>query len=187
VQRVGSRIAAVSDAPNLDWRFTVINNDTPNASALPGGQVIVHTGLFDVVETEDELAAILGHEVGHAVAHHGAERMSQQALVETGLQVLAGSTSPELAQLMAGAATLGVVLPFSRDQEAEADHIGLIYMARAGYDPRAAVTVWQKFEAMGNETMEFLSTHPAPGNRIAELNRLMPEAMAIYQQGAPQS
>ena len=183
VQRIGQRIAAASGISGYDWEFVVIEDPEPNAFALPGGKVAVHTGMFDVAETEAQLAAVMGHEVAHATARHSAERMSQQMMLQYGLQA-AGATSEYAAQnieLLAQAATLGVVLPFSRDQEAEADEIGLIYMARAGYDPRAAVELWQNMQAFtGAGGPEFLSTHPATGNRIAELNAAMPRALEIY-------
>jgi predicted Zn-dependent protease len=181
IQRVGQRVAAVSDAKNVAWEFHLINDDTPNAFALPGGFVGVNKGLFQLIQTDDQLAAVLGHEIGHVAANHHAERLSRQAMVDTGVSMVSGQVAPELAPVLAEAATLGAVLPFTRDQEAEADHIGLIYMARAGYDPHGAVEVWQKFQALGGAPPEFLSTHPDPGNRIAELQKLMPEAMAVYQ------
>ncbi|MGH6619624.1 MAG: M48 family metallopeptidase [Alphaproteobacteria bacterium] len=183
VRRVGQRIAAVSGRPDLPWEFNVIQDDTPNAFALPGGKVGVHTGLFKVAQNDDQLATVMAHEVGHAIARHSAERVSQQMALELGLAGLgmAGSGA-QLAQLAGSAATLGVVLPFSRKQEAEADHIGVIMMAKAGYDPRAAVTLWQNFGKLGGERApEFLSTHPAPASRIQEIQALMPEAMAVYE------
>ena len=183
VQRVGQRIAASSGISGNNWEFVVIEDPEPNAFALPGGKVAVHTGMFKVAKTEAQLAAVMGHEVAHATARHSAERISQQMMLEYGLQA-AGATSEYAAQnieLLAQAATLGVILPFSRDQEAEADEIGLIYMARAGYDPRAAVELWRNMESFtGPGGPEFLSTHPATGNRIAELNAAMPRALAIY-------
>ncbi len=181
IGRVGPRVARASDAPGIDWRFVLIDDDTPNAFALPGGFVGINRGLFKLVGSDAELAAVLGHEIGHVAANHHAERLSRQVLVQTGLTAVSGQVSPQLAPLLAQAATLGVVLPFSREQEAEADHIGLIYMARAGYDPHAAVAVWQRFESLGGAPPEFLSTHPSPGNRVAELSALMPEAMQVYQ------
>lgn len=183
VRRVGQRIAAVSGRPDLPWEFNVIQDDTPNAFALPGGKVGVHTGLFKVAQNDDQLATVMAHEVGHAIARHSAERVSQQMALELGLAGLgmAGSGA-QLAQLAGSAATLGVVLPFSRKQEAEADHIGVIMMAKAGYDPRAAVTLWQNFGKLGGDRApEFLSTHPAPASRIQEIQALMPEAMAVYE------
>lgn len=181
VQEIGKRIAAVSGQPDLAWEFTVFQDDEPNAFALPGGKVGVNTGLFKVAKNKDQLAAVMAHEVGHAIAHHSAERMSRQVLVQTGQQVL-GSQYPGMANVLAQASTLGLILPFSRSQESEADQIGLMLMARAGYDPRAAVDLWRNFAAAGgSRPPEFLSTHPAPGSRIDNLNALMPQALAEYQ------
>jgi predicted Zn-dependent protease len=183
VRRVGQRIASVSGRPDLPWEFNVIQDDTPNAFALPGGKVGVNTGLFKVVQDDNQLAAVMAHEVGHAIARHSAERVSQQMALELGLAGLGMTgTGAQYAQLASTAATLGVVLPFSRQQEAEADHIGVIMMAKAGYDPRSAITLWQNFAKYGGERApEFLSTHPAPESRMQEIQALMPEAMAIYQ------
>jgi predicted Zn-dependent protease len=182
VQEVGRRIAAASPHPEWEWQFTLIENDEPNAFALPGGKVGVNTGLFQVAKNDDQLAAVIGHEVAHAVARHGAERMSQQVLMQAGLAGLGLATNPAYASVAAQAATLGIILPYSRTQEAEADHIGLIYMAQAGYDPREAIALWQNFESFGGERPpEFLSTHPAPGSRIQNLQNLLPEAMPIYE------
>jgi len=182
VQRVGQRIARVSEEPDLDWQFNVINDPTPNAFALPGGYVGVHAGLFKVVENEDQLAAVVAHEIGHVDARHPSERLSRQALVESGLSIALGGQSASVIQLASAAATLGVILPFSRQQEAEADAIGLQYMAAAGYDPRAAIEVWKNMEAYGGPGgPEFLSTHPAPGNRIQNLQEMMPEALETYR------
>lgn len=190
VRRVGQRIAAVSGRPDLPWEFNVIQDDTPNAFALPGGKVGVNTGLFKVAQNDDQLAAVMAHEVGHAIARHSAERVSQQMALEVGLASLglgAGSGA-QYAQLAGAAATLGVVLPFSRKQESEADHIGVIMMAKAGYDPRAAVTLWQNFNKYGGDrTPEFLSTHPAPASRIQEIQALMPQALPIYEKAAKPS
>jgi len=183
VRRVGNRIAVASGRTDFKWEFNVIVDETPNAFALPGGKVGVNTGLFKVAKNDDQLAAVMAHEVGHAIARHGAERMSQQMAVQAGLSSLglAGDTGSQYAQLAAMAATLGVVLPFSRTQEAEADHIGIIMMAKAGYDPRGAVTLWENFAKLaGDRQPEFLSTHPAPESRIQNLKALLPEATAIY-------
>ncbi|MGH6930475.1 MAG: M48 family metallopeptidase [Dongiaceae bacterium] len=180
VQRVGERIVAAADVPAWNWRFAVINDSTPNAFALPGGYVGVNSGLFQVVENEDQLAAVIGHEIGHVAARHHAERVSRQALVDTGVSTVAGDSG--LASVLAAGATLGLVLPFSRDQESEADAIGLRYMAEAAYDPRAAVQVWRNFQRLGDSGgPQFLATHPAPEDRIKRLEALLPEAMAIYE------
>lgn len=182
VQEVGRRIAAASPHPDWDWQFTVIENDEPNAFALPGGKVGVNTGLFQVAKNDDQLATVMGHEVAHAIARHGAERMSQQVLMQAGLAGLGIATDQTTAGLAAQAATLVVTLPYSRTQEAEADHIGLFYMAEAGYDPREAVVLWQNFESFGGARQpEFLSTHPAPGSRIENLRALLPEVMPVYE------
>lgn len=183
VQRVGARLVRAIGQQPSKWEFRLLRDGTPNAFALPGGKVGVNIGLFKVARTDDQLAAVLGHEIGHVMAHHSAERISRQLLVEQGLNLggAALGTNPQVVQLAASAATLGVILPFSREQEAEADQIGLQYMARAGYDPRAAITLWQNFARLGGSgTPEFLSTHPAPGNRIARLRSLLPKAMPVY-------
>ena len=183
VQTVGRRIAAVSGHPEFDWQFTLLENDQPNAFALPGGKVGVNTGLFKVAKNDAQLAAVIGHEVAHAIARHGAERMSHGVLAETGLAVLGATTNKAAhVQLAAAAATLGVILPYSRTQESEADHIGLLYMAEAGYDPRQAVELWRNFERLGgNRPPEFLSTHPGQKTRIKRLQALMPEALELYE------
>ena len=183
VQRVGRRIAEVSPHPEWAWEFTVFDNDEPNAFALPGGKVGVHTGLFRVAENDDQLAAVMGHEVAHAIARHGAERMSQGILAQgLGAGAVLGGVNPQIVEVAAQAATLGVILPYSRTQESEADHIGLLYMAEAGYDPREAVELWRNFEALGGQRPpEFLSTHPSEGTRIERLQELMPEAMEVYR------
>lgn len=183
VGRVGQRIAAIAPGTSgYAWEFNLFQDSTPNAFALPGGKVGVNTGLFDVAENEAQLAAVMAHEVGHVVAQHSAERMSRDMLTQLGISAVGAATaSPELANLTAAAATLGVTLPFTRSQEAEADHIGLIYMARAGYDPREAVELWRNFQSAGGDRPPaFLSTHPSPGDRIARLEELMPEAMQFY-------
>ena len=188
VEEIGRRIAAVSGQPDWDWQFTVFENDEPNAFALPGGKVGVYTGLFKVAKNDDQLAAVLAHEIGHAIARHGAERMSQGMLTQLGAAALGAATSPAYAQLAAQAATLGIILPYSRTQESEADEIGLMLMAKAGYDPREAIKLWQNFEALGGgRPPEFLSTHPAEGTRIARLKELMPEALEVYEESRSSS
>ena len=182
VHEVGRRIAEASPHPEWEWEFTLFENPEPNAFALPGGKVGVHTGMFKVAENDDQLAAVMGHEVAHAIARHSAERVSQGMLTQFGVAALGVATNTTYAQLAAQAATLGIILPYSRTQEAEADHIGLLYMAEAGYDPREAIALWQNFNELGGERPpEFLSTHPAPGSRIENLQELMPEAMEVYR------
>jgi predicted Zn-dependent protease len=188
VQEIGRQIAAVSGQPDWDWQFTVFDNPEPNAFALPGGKVGVYTGLFKVARNDAQLATVMAHEVAHAIARHGAERMSQGLLTQLGTAALGVAAGPAYADLAAQAATLGVILPYSRTQESEADEIGLMLMAEARYDPREAIKLWQNFEALGGQRPpEFLSTHPAEGTRIERLQALMPEAMEIYERRQAQS
>ncbi len=184
VNRAGHRIASVVEgADGFDWEFTLFKDETPNAFALPGGKVGVNTGLFAVAKTEGQLAAVMGHEIAHVMAQHSAERMSRDMATQLGLGILGASiNSPEMVSAAANAATLGISMPFGRSQESEADRIGLIYMAKAGYDPREAVDLWKNFAAYGGDRPpEFLSTHPSPENRIERLQQFMPEALALYQ------
>lgn len=194
VQRVGDRIAYVAgpDLPNAQWEFVVFDDDQINAFAMPGGKVAVYSGLFKVVKTEADLAIVMGHEIAHVVAGHSAERVSQQMLAAGGALVLQiGANQSDLSrsekQLLMAAygagATLGVMLPYSRYHESEADEIGLIYAAKAGYDPRAAIGFWERMEAQNNGAAppEFLSTHPSGSTRIRKLNELMPKAYEIYK------
>jgi predicted Zn-dependent protease len=192
VRRVGERIAYVAgpDMPNAQWEFVVFDDDEQiNAFAMPGGKVAVYTGIFKVVKTDDDLAIVMGHEVAHVAAGHGNERMSHQILATGGAAALQlGTTdmdSDEQALLLGAygvGSQLGVMLPYSRYHESEADEIGLIYAAKAGYNPQAAISFWQRMEALSStETPEFLSTHPANSTRISQLNALMPKAMQIYQ------
>lgn len=190
VHDVGERIARVADKPEYRWQFAVIDSPkTVNAFALPGGKVAVYTGLLPVAHDTAGLAAVLGHEVGHAIAHHAAERMSQGLafeIVGTGLSMALGSYSPGTQQAIMQAfglgAQVGVILPFGRSQEAEADHIGLILMAKAGYDPHAALELWQRFEKVEKESPpEFLSTHPSYGTRERNIESWLPEARRYLQ------
>lgn len=183
VERVGTRLLASIGDEEAAWEFVLFKDDEPNAFALPGGKVGVNSGLFRVAQNEAQLAAVIGHEIAHVTARHSAERMSRDMLADLGLAGLAVLGANEQAVgLVAQAATLGVVLPFSRDQESEADRIGVIYMAGAGYDPREAIALWQNFAALGGERPpKFLSTHPDPERRIQRLEALMPEALALYK------
>ena len=200
VKRVAARIIAAAKrskyaeaAKSFDWEVTVIKDDnTKNAWALPGGKIAVYTGIFPMAKTEAGLAAIMGHEVVHALAQHGGERMSQGLMAQVGMSAAAILLStqggdPALNQLGMQAMGLGlqagVLLPFSRKHESEADYIGVLLAADAGYDPREAVRIWERMAAAsgGAAQPEFLSTHPANETRIADLNRWMPEALAIYQ------
>ena len=193
VQRVGHRIAAVAPLPNAQWEFVVFDDPkTANAFCLPGGKVGVYTGILPITKDENGLATVVGHEVSHAVAHHGAERMSQALVSQLGGQLLGSAmkNSTEQARnlwlgLYGVSSQVGWTLPHSRAQEMEADHLGLIYMARAGYDPRQAVEFWKRFagynQQRGGQGWQFLSTHPVDSVRIAQLENLLPQAMQEYQ------
>ena len=186
---VGERIAKAADKSTYHWEFNVIDDPkTANAFALPGGKIAVYTGLFPIAHDSAGLAAVLGHEIGHALAHHAGERMSQNVAVQvlgTGLSVGLGGQSPgtqsAIMQAFGLGAQVGVLLPFSRTQEAEADHIGLILMAKAGYDPHAALDLWQRFAKMEKQSPpEYLSTHPNYNTREQNIASWMSEAMGYY-------
>lgn len=190
VQRIGQRVAtAVGNAlPNAVWEFVVFDApDTINAFALPGGKVGVYTGLINLVESDDELAAVIGHEIAHVTARHGAERMSQGMLAAAGGVALDASTqnqkNKELIMASYGLLAGGGILAFSRAHESEADYIGIRYAAKAGYDPRAAISFWQKMAAKsgGARMPVFLSTHPSHDRRISDLEMWIPEVMPIYE------
>lgn len=189
VRRVGEKIAAAANKPEYKWEFTVINDpETVNAFAVPGGKVAVYTGIFGPARDEAGLAVVLGHEVAHALARHPAERMSQGMIAQlAGLPLsIALSNNPALANLVLQAYGIGIALPFSRSQETEADRIGLILMAKAGYDPRVSIDVWQRMEKKdgGKGTPpEFLSTHPGYETRIQQLRSFLPEAVTHYRPG----
>lgn len=187
VRKVGEKIAVAANKPEYKWEFTVINDpETVNAFAVPGGKVAVYTGIFGPARDEAGLAVVLGHEVAHALARHPAERMSQGMLAQlggAGLSIALGN-NPGLANLVLQAYGIGVALPFSRSQETEADRIGLILMAKAGYDPRVSVELWERMEMKdgGKGTPpEFLSTHPSYETRIQQLRSFIPEALTYYQ------
>ncbi|MCA9754846.1 MAG: M48 family metallopeptidase [Candidatus Eisenbacteria bacterium] len=191
VNRAGRRIAAISGRDDYDWEFSLIDDDqTVNAFALPGGKVAVYTGILPVAQGEAGLATVMSHEVAHAIAQHGSERMTDQLALQLGgmgLEALLGQKSEATRSLVLAAygvgAQVGVLLPFGRAQESEADHIGLVFMARAGYDPRAAVDFWERMGQLGGGARppEFLSTHPNPETRVRDLQGWMPEALAEYQ------
>ena len=186
VRRVGSRIAAVAD-PKKQWEYKVIDDpNQANAFALPGGKIAVYTGILPITRDEAGLAAVLGHEVAHVTARHSGERMSQQIAAQTGLGVIGSvlGASPQTTESLGGLVVSGLMLPFGRRQESEADHIGLIYMAQAGYDPRAARDLWLRMaEASKGRSRppEFLSTHPSEETRIKQIEEWLPEAMKHYK------
>lgn len=191
VTRVGTRIAQATGRTDYRWEFNLLEDKQINAFCLPGGKVAVYTGILPVTRDDAGLAAVLGHEVSHAIARHGAERVSQTLLVQTGLaatEVAFANRDPQAVQtitaLLGAGTTVGLLLPWSRAQESEADHLGLIYMAKAGYPPQAARDLWVRMEqaAQGRATPpEFLSTHPSAPTRIRQIEAWMPEALRYYQ------
>jgi metalloendopeptidase OMA1, mitochondrial len=192
VQRVGRRIAAASGL-QVDWEFVVLDEPEINAFALPGGKVAVYKGILAVAQNDVGLATVLGHEIGHVVAHHAGERISQSTLIQAGTGALAaalGGSDPATQQtvgaLLGAGATFGLELPFSREQEYEADHLGLDLMARAGYDPREAIGFWQRMQAKAGagQPPEFFSDHPSDATRISRLEAIMPEALRYYRPGS---
>jgi len=195
VQDIGRRIAraAAPEDPGFDWAFSVIDSDQANAFALPGGYTAVYTGLIPIAENEDGLAVVMGHEVGHALAHHGAERMAQQnmqRIVGAGVSLGAGGmdmgAQRAVMGVFGGISQYGYALPFSRKHESEADYIGLVLVARACYDPREAPKLWERMGQAGGATPpEFQSTHPSPQTRVADFGRWMPDAIEIYNQNCP--
>ncbi len=192
VQKVGRSIAAVAqkDLPNAQWEFVVFESKEANAFCLPGGKVGVYTGILPYTKNEGGLATVLGHEIAHAAANHGAERISEQLALQTGGQLVSAALASKSAatqQMVSTAyglgAQLGRELPHSRKQESEADHIGLIYMAQAGYNPGEALEFWKRFSAAEGSSGApwFLRTHPVTTQRIKDLEAEMPQAMAEFQ------
>lgn len=189
VQRVGQRIAVVAGKPDYQWEFKVIASEQQNAFCLPGGKVAVYEGIIPICATEAGLAVVMSHEIAHALARHGGERMSQNMAVDGVKQAVSYVMQNQdqarkdiVMQAYGVSSQYGVLLPYSRKHESEADHIGLLMMARAGYDPREAPRFWQRFGSMktGEKQMEFLSTHPSDSHRAADLANLVPEAMKLY-------
>ncbi len=192
LKKVGDRIAESVQLPQARWEFVLFEDKQPNAFALPGGKVGVYTGILPITKDDAGLAAVIGHEIAHVSARHGAERTSQGMLVQVGGTALSallgdqsGLTRALAMQAYQTGAEVGVLLPYSRTQELEADRIGLMYMARAGYDPREAIAFWKRFQAYnaksGGTQVEFMSTHPLDDTRIAALEQSLPKAIAEYE------
>src|SRR5258705_7283544 len=186
VRKVGERIARAADKPDYKWEFRVFDDpEQVNAFCLPGGKVGVYTGIFPVARDEAGLAVIIGHEVAHALLRHAGERISRVQLVGTGLGLVgAAGMNAGLVQALGLGANVGLILPFSRSQESEADKVGLILMAKAGYDPRVAVPLWERMEQKAQAKKappDFLSTHPGAGTRVEELRAFMPQALEYYR------
>ena len=199
VTRVGQRIAAAteqylrangleSELANFAWEFNLVSDKQANAFCMPGGKIVVYEGLLELIASEDELAVVVGHEVAHAVAKHSNERMSQQMLAEYGAQILGAAVSEKstavqnmASQVYGLGAQYGLMLPFSRKHESEADYMGLILMTIAGYNPDVAVNFWQKMSAGGQQVPEFMSTHPSDATRIKDINKELPKIKKNYQ------
>jgi predicted Zn-dependent protease len=172
------------------WEVVVFEDKSPNAFALPGNKIGVHTGMLQLVDNQEQLAAVIGHEIGHVLAKHSNERASQEMAVSQGLNILGAMTAPTsaLGQLGFGllgvGAEYGVLKPYGRTQESEADMIGVDLMAKAGFDPRHSIGLWQKMAqaTQGKQTVEFMSTHPSHATRIQDLEQHMPQAMGLFQQ-----
>jgi predicted Zn-dependent protease len=201
VTRVGKKIAAATESylkangladevKNFSWEFNLVQDNQLNAFCMPGGKIVVYEGLMKIISSDDELAVVLGHEVAHAVAKHSNERMSQQLVAQYGAQVLGGMLSNKSAavQTIAGqvygiGAQYGMMLPFSRKHESEADYMGLILMTIAGYNPDVAVGFWQKMSGGGqSSTPEFMSTHPSDKTRISDIQKSLPDIKKKYGQ-----
>jgi predicted Zn-dependent protease len=178
-----------SQLDGYQWEFNLVNDDTPNAWCMPGGKVVVYSGLLPYTRDRDGLAVVVSHEIAHAVARHGSERMSQQMIAQFGSAALgeAMKNKPQQTQILFGTAfglgaQYGVMLPYSRNHELEADRLGLIFMAMAGYNPQSAVPFWERMASMGGQKPpEFLSTHPSDATRIQKIQEIMPEALSYYK------
>lgn len=199
VVRVGKRIASAvetymkangltADLANYAWEFNLVQDSEANAFCMPGGKIVVYEGILKYANDDASLAVVLGHEVAHAVAKHSAERMSQQLVAQYGSQALSlllsgkAELTQELAQQVYGlGANYGVMMPFSRKDESEADEMGLVFAAMAGYDPNVAVTFWEKMAQNSTAIPEFLSDHPSDARRISALQKEIPEAMKYYK------
>ena len=201
INRVGNRVASAitqyfrskgqsQELEGYQWQFKLVADNQANAWAMPGGKVVVYTGLLPITQNEAALGVVLGHEIAHAVLQHGNERMSQGLVQQLGGVALSvalankpAATQNLFLQAYGVGSSVGVLLPFSRKQELEADHYGLIFAAMAGYNPREAIALWQRMEKMSNgqKPPEFSSTHPSEGTRIEQLQKFMPEALQYYK------
>lgn len=200
VSRIGHAVAAAvenfmkfngraAELENIDWEFNLIKDESVNAFAMPGGKVVVYTGMLPVAETEANLAVVIGHEIAHVIAKHSTERMSQQMALQLGGEITGGLLSSSSQSQQNIAATVfglgsqfGVMMPYARKQEYEADELGLLFMAMAGYHPQEAVVFWTKMSKQSGASIpEFLSTHPTDAKRIAKIKQKMPEALYYYQ------
>lgn len=200
VSRIGNRIANAvktfytnngyaSELDNYTWEFSLVKNNSVNAFAMPGGKVVIYTGLLPVTQSEDALAVVIGHEIAHVIARHSSERMSQQVALQYGGAIAGGLLGNSKATKQLGNAVFGlgaqygVMMPYARKQEYEADEIGLILMAMAGYNPQVAVPFWTRMSqsSSGGQVPEFLSTHPTDSKRIARMESIMPNVLQHYK------
>lgn len=195
VKAVGARIAKASENDQFQWEYNVIKSDQQNAFCMPGGKVAVYSGIIPIAKNADGLAVIMGHEISHALARHGAERMAHSQLAQLG-QLAVGMASNEMEpaqrQMVMAAfgagAQFGIMLPFSRSHESEADRLGLILMAKACFNPREAPEFWKRMaesQRTTNKPIEFMSTHPSDETRISNLNSWMPNAVKLYEENCP--
>jgi len=181
---------AITRETGGNWEVVVFEDASPNAFALPGNKIGVHTGMLTLVDNQDQLAAVIGHEVGHVLAKHSNERASQEMAVNSGMSVIQAVSAPQTVMGQAALGMLGIgaqygiLMPYSRVHESEADKIGLELMAKAGFDPRQSIGLWQKMEqaSQGQQPIEFMSTHPSHATRIQDLEKNMPQAMGLFQQ-----
>src|SRR5690554_820159 len=199
VNRIGARIASAvetfyrnngyeSELANYSWEFNLVADKSVNAFAMPGGKIVIYTGLLPVTQSEEALAVVIGHEIAHVIARHSNERMSQQIALQYGGAIAGGLLGNSQAMQQLGStvfglgAQYGVMMPYARKQEYEADEIGLIIMAMAGYDPRVAVPFWTRMaQSGGAQVPEFLSTHPTDSKRIARIQEIMPQLLTYYK------
>ncbi len=197
VKSVGQKLSAAtekylrangleSEISNLKWEFNLVKNNEVNAFCMPGGKIVVYDGLLNLAQTEAELAVVIGHEIGHAVAKHSNERMSQQILTQYGQAILSQALSQKSQAIQSVATTVfglgsqvGVMLPYSRKHEYEADYMGIVFMEIAGYDSSAAVDFWTKMSSSGGSASDFLSTHPSDEKRISQIRSRMNEAKTL--------
>lgn len=181
---------AITKETGGNWEVVVFEDATPNAFALPGNKIGVHTGMLQLVDNQDQLAAVIGHEVGHVLAKHSNERASQEMAVNSGMSIIQAVSAPQTALgqtalgMLGVGAQYGILMPYSRTHESEADTIGIDLMAKAGFDPRQSIGLWQKMDqaSQGQQPIEFMSTHPSHATRIQDLGKHMPQAMALFQQ-----
>lgn len=181
---------AITQVVGGSWEVVVFEDKSPNAFALPGNKIGVHTGMLKLVDNQEQLAAVIGHEIGHVLAKHSNERASQEMAMSQGMNILQAMTMPTSAMgqlgfgLLGVGAEYGVLKPYGRTQESEADIIGVDLMAKAGFDPQFSISLWQKMEqaTQGKQPVEFMSTHPSHATRIQNLEQHMPQAMGLFQQ-----